>query len=103
MCLPGTVRGSCVCVSAEDLGLPTVIASLPLEIMGMIPVSVMDRAVCVQIPNDLLHPFQMVAVKSISTLHTQQLCIMLPVASASMEKLLPYRAAGEFVGAGGAY
>lgn len=57
----------------------------------MIWVSVMDREVCVQISNDLLHPFQMVAVKSISTSHTQQqqLCIILPVASASPEKLLP--------------
>lgn len=54
-------------VSTEDLGLPSVIASLPLEIMGMIWVSVMERAVCVHISSDLLHPFQMVAVKSIST------------------------------------
>lgn len=78
-----------MCISTEALGLPSVIASLPLEIMGMIWVSVMDRAVCVQISNDLLHPFQMVAVKSISTLPTQQLWITLPVASAPTEKAPP--------------
>lgn len=48
----------------------------------------MDRAVCVQIPNDLLHPFRMVAVKSVSTLHTQQPRIRLPVAPALANRLL---------------
>lgn len=68
--LHGGVGGSWVCVSSGDLGLLGVIASLPSEITGMIWVSVMDRAVCVQISNDLLHPFQVVAVKSISVPHT---------------------------------
>lgn len=92
--------GSWVRVSSEDLGPLSVIASLPLEIMGMIWVSVMDRAVCVQLSNDLLHPFQVAAVKSISAFHTQQLCIVFPVASASMAKILPGRTAGENMGVG---
>lgn len=85
----------------DDLGLPSVTASPPSEIMGMIWASVMDRAVCVQISNDSPHPFQMVAVKSISMSHTHNnnygshyLC----VASAPTEKLLPRRAAGECIG-----
>lgn len=58
----------------------------------------MDRAVCVPISNDLLHPFQMVAVKSVSTLHTQQPHIMLPVAPAPTEWLLPHLTVGNCLG-----
>lgn len=42
-------------------------------------------------------PFRWLLSKALA-FHTQQLCIVLPVASASTAKLLPVRAAGESMG-----